>query len=366
MSPRSRHPRNRSLPDGLRERGGYFSWTSPIDGREKGLGRDKLKAIQWARAANVEVQRIRGDVSAAEWVRGTPSHSWKAWLDRYEKLLAERELAAKTRKLYATYLRRARAQWPDSTAVASISTAMVADALRAITDAGNRRTAQAYRTYLMDCFRCAIGQGWRADNPVSVTDGVKHKTARLRLTIEQFKSIYEDQRTLRWLRNAMALALVSGQRREDLLKARRSDIRDGHWWVEQGKTGNRIAIPLALRLDVFGMSLGEVLEQCRGTGILSHYLVHQTDRIGGTKLGSAIWPDTATARFSEAVRRLNVDVGQRSAPTFHEIRSLSKRLYDAQGGVNTQQLLGHKSASSATLYADSRGEWVKISMGGKS
>lgn len=35
---------------------------------------------------------------------------------------------------------------------------------------------------------------------------------------------------------------------------------------------------------------------------------------------------------------------------------------EQQDGVDTKQLLGHKSASAAALYGDSRGEWVRVSI----
>ncbi|EPP0180397.1 tyrosine-type recombinase/integrase, partial [Escherichia coli] len=49
-------------------------------------------------------------------------------------------------------------------------------------------------------------------------------------------------------------------------------------------------------------------------------------------------------------------------PTFHELRSLSARLYRNQiGDKFAQRLLGHKSDSMAARYRDSRGrEWDKI------
>lgn len=45
----------------------------------------------------------------------------------------------------------------------------------------------------------------------------------------------------------------------------------------------------------------------------------------------------------------------KGAPTFHEIRSLSKRLYDEQGNVDTKALLGHRTEKMGALYADPRG-----------
>jgi len=48
------------------------------------------------------------------------------------------------------------------------------------------------------------------------------------------------------------------------------------------------------------------------------------------------------------------------SPTFHEIRSLSGRLY-ADQGINAQALLGHKDTKTTSLYLDSRGtEWISV------
>ena len=139
MSPRRRSPRNAGLPDGLRVRDGYYSYTSPLDGREKGLGRDRAKAIIWARGANVEVQRIRGEVSPAQWVRAETARTWSAWLDTYSQMLAEREISTHTRAMYANLGRRARKQWPAEIAVEAIDTAMIADAIQGIAKTGKRR-----------------------------------------------------------------------------------------------------------------------------------------------------------------------------------------------------------------------------------
>lgn len=47
--------------------------------------------------------------------------------------------------------------------------------------------------------------------------------------------------------------------------------------------------------------------------------------------------------------------------SFHEQRSLSERLYEKQG-IDTQQLLGHKSAAMTELYHDEReDEWTFMS-----
>ena len=74
--------------------------------------------------------------------------------------------------------------------------------------------------------------------------------------------------------------------------------------------------------------------------------------------GSPIFADRASKAFMEA-RRLagipDVSADGKPAPTLHEVRSLSVRLYEAQGGVDTQALAGHSSADMTAVYADPRG-----------
>jgi integrase len=115
---------------------------------------------------------------------------------------------------------------------------------------------------------------------------------------------------------------------------------------------------------VVGLSLGDVVKQCRATGILSKSLVHQTKRVKGATLGKAIHPDMLTRVFSAEFAALGLSWGDKEPPTFHEIRSLSERLYKAQGNVNTQELLGHKDPRTTALYHDGRGEWVRVGFTG--
>ena len=47
--------------------------------------------------------------------------------------------------------------------------------------------------------------------------------------------------------------------------------------------------------------------------------------------------------------------------TFHEIRSLSERLYKEEFGAEfAQSILGHKNARTTERYDDLRGEWKVV------
>lgn len=68
-----------------------------------------------------------------------------------------------------------------------------------------------------------------------------------------------------------------------------------------------------------------------------------------------------TGAFAEARDRTGITWPEgKTPPTFHEIRSLSARLYDEQG-IDAQALLGHKSPDMTAVYRDVRGaEWIEV------
>lgn len=360
MAARRRDARRRNWPPNLYESRGYYSWRDPRDGRTYGLGRDKRSAFEQAVEANIHLAGMAGKARLLDRLNSEGDQTWGAWLDRHEKILAGRKLAENTRRSYKSMLARARRTFEACDAIDRITTKQIADALDALRDEGKQRQAQAFRSFLKDCFREAMAAGWIEKNPAEITKAERVEVKRARLTFEVFKQVY-DRTKLVWLKNAMALAIVSAQRREDIASALFADVRDGGWWCEQEKTGNKVFLPLDLRLEVFGMSLDDAIKQCRATGVLSRHLVHQTRPRGNSPPGQPIWIDTISRRFSDELAELAIDWGDSAPPTFHEIRSLSERLYAAQGNVDTQALLGHSDPRTTALYHDSRGaEWVRV------
>jgi integrase len=356
MAPRRRSEKRRNFPDNLYESGGYYSWKHPKTGKHFGLGRDRKYAFEEAIKANATVGDTRP--SLVERITGAVN-TWGDWCTEFEKKLAERESAANTNRTRKSQMNRLRKCFDESLAASKITTKDCADVLEGLKKEGKRRTAQAFRSFLIDCFDRMIAAGWRPDNPAAVTDEIKVKVNRARLPFVVFMRVYK-QTEYRWLRNAMALSLVSGQGREECAYAEFSDVNDGCWWSERGKTGARIILPLELRLERFGMSLDDVVRQCRTTGIVSKFLVHQTERAKGAKLGKKMHVAKLTRQFSAEIRALNMDWEGKKHPTFHEIRSLSSRLYKEQGNVNPQELLGHKDPRTTAIYTDGRGEWVRV------
>jgi integrase len=340
----------------LRGRDGYYSWRDPESGREYGLGRNRRAAIKEALQANAHLAGRR--VSLVERLTGA-ANTWAEWCDEFEKVLAERDTKPNTRRTRKSQLGRLRRSFPAEAAAGRIDTRDCSKVLDELKTAGKFRTAQAFRSFLVDCFDRMVAKGWRKDNPARVLDEVKVRVTRARLSLDVFLQLYKATE-VRWLRNTMALMIVSGQDRSDCCRAMFTDLREGCWWNERGKTGARIILPLDIRLDAFGMSLDDVVRQCRSTGILSKHLVHQTERSKGATLGKKMHVDKVTRVFSAELNKLGLDWGGKKAPTLYEVRSLSARLYKAEGRVNPQELLGHKDPATTAIYTDGRGEWVRV------
>jgi len=220
--------------------------------------------------------------------------------------------------------------------------------------AGKHRSAQALRSRLMAV--CNRGQqlGWLDFNPVEPTKKPKAKTMRQRLTLDQFKRILAAApQVADWLPGAMLVALLSGMDRDTLAGLERKAVGSEVLTIHRAKTGAWVEIPLRLRMDEMGMTLSEALATCRST-VVSRYVVHhrRTYR-ADVKAGSAVHVNRISKAFKEA--RELAGITEDDAPTFHEIRSLSKRIYMAQGNVDTKALLGHTTEKTAAIYADPRG-----------
>ncbi|ANS42417.1 hypothetical protein Q5A_009785 [Serratia inhibens PRI-2C] len=157
---------------------------------------------------------------------------------------------------------------------------------------------------------------------------------------------------------AMDLALVTGQRREDLTQMQFDHVVDSRLQVEQGKTGALISLPLDLELKCVGLRLGTVIDRCR--------LVSTTEFLlsAGIRKNSpdgSLHPDGLTKKFVAARKASGLDF-EESPPTFHEIRSLAGRLYEKERGRDfAQKLLGHTSEMMTLKYLNTRGkEYVML------
>lgn len=289
------------------------------------------------------------------------------WLPVYRGILGQRGYKAQTVRNRSAAIKHVERIW-GSIPVAELKPHRIAADIRREFLPDHSSAACRVLGELRDCYVEAIANGWAENNPASHVKPPRHKVLRQRLKFETWQQMRELARTSpqRWLESLLLLALVTGQRRADLAKMRFDDVVDGHLRVVQQKEagkgyGARVAIPLTLRLDAIGMTVGDVIEHCRGSAKPGPTLLRKAG-------GGPIELSSLSARFAECIQTVlgDGDPGAHRRPSLHEVRSLAARLYTAQGLRDVQTLLGHKNSEMTDLYRDDRGlsasEWKTVEL----
>lgn len=351
----------------------YWQYKHPISGKFHSLGTNKDEAKQIASEANniIAEQRTRQILSVNEKIaRMRESREFitvTIWLDRYLEIQQERlessEIkinSVKQKKKPVELLR----QHSGMLYLKDVTALEIAEIIDAVKAEGHNRMAQVIRMVLVDVFKEAQHAGHVPPgyNPAQATKQPHNRVARQRLSLEEWKAIYSAaEQCPPYLQCAMLLAIVTGQRIGDISKMKFSDIWDDMLHVTQEKTGMRLAIPLDLKCEAINMSLREVISTCCDH-VLSKYLVHFRHTTSQATRGDRVSANTITTTFKKARNKSGLIWEERTAPTFHEQRSLSGRLYREQG-IETRKLLGHKSQRMTDKYNDDRGkEWMVIAV----
>lgn len=340
----------------------YWRYKHPITGKFHALGTNEAEAIAIATEANTRLaeQRTRQILAISEITTST-------WLDRYQAIQNDRlksgdiKLNTYKQKAKPVSLLRERAGLK---LISAVDVRDIAQLLDEYIAAGQPRMAQVVRSVLIDVFKEAqhYGEVPPGYNPALATKQPRRKITRQRLSLEEWKKIFDiADASHRYMGNAMLLALVTGQRLGDISRMKFSDIWDDHLHVVQEKTGSKIAIPLSLRLNAINWSLRDVVARCRDYAV-SPYLVHFFRSTSQAERGAQVKSNTLTMNFSKARDLAEINWGEGSPATFHEQRSLSERLYKEQG-LDTQKLLGHKTQQQTDRYHDDRGKgWSKVAL----
>jgi hypothetical protein len=340
MSPARRSRRKEQWPRGLYEpRPGYYVFRTP-DGRTLPIGRVPLPvARNEALAANAKlaeqkpglVERLSGaSNTVAQLLEKMQSPTAKSTGRYYDSL--DRVIVAGIGAVPCGQL--------DVRACAELLEAIEAPSM-----------VKAVRSRLSSVCKRGMQLGWMESNPAEVTAAPKYRVQRGRLTLDAFMAIYaKAPEVSEWLQQAMRLAIVTAADRSTIASMERKGLTAESLTFTRQKTGAAVQVPLYLRLDAVGWSLADVTGH--RTGVVSRFLLHHVNPWANAPAGSRVHVDSITNAFT-AARRL-AGIHDDRAPTFHEIRSLSKRLYEAQGGVDTRALLGHRSEAVAALYADPR------------
>ena len=201
---------------------------------------------------------------------------------------------------------------------------------------------------LRDIFREAYARGWNNKNPTDPIKCPKVIVKRSRMTLSEFKKILTEAEKTgnKIMHDAMTLALVTGQRRSDIAEMKKSNVKRNYLLVDQYKTGAKIALPIKLECKKIGTSLRDIIESADNDFLVS-------------RNNEKIKLDDITRQFSRLRDRVfNRNYWDGTPTTFHEIRSLSERLYREQR-IDTMTLLGHKSQQMTDKYNDNRGREYK-------
>lgn len=349
----------------------YWRYKHPITGKFHSLGTDEAEATAIAIEANKRLaeQQTRQIMAITDRIstNSGKSISTNTWLERYWKIQQERLKSGDIKENTIKQKAKPVSLLKERVGMKLISAVNVRDVAQILDEylaEGQPRMAQVIRSVLIDVFKEAqhAGEVPPGYNPALATKQPRRKITRQRLTLEEWQKIFDiADENHKYMGNAMLLAIVTGQRLGDISRMKFSDIWDDHLHVEQEKTGSKIAIPLALRCNAINWSLRDVISRCRDYAV-SPYLVHFFRTTSQAERGAQVKPRTLTMNFSKARDSADIDRGQGTPATFHEQRSLSERLYKAQG-INTKDLLGHKTQQQTDRYHDDRGKgWTTVAL----
>jgi integrase len=313
-----RRTTNKDLPRGLQLKDGrYYHVTTVAPRKWTPLGRDRAKALlAWAR-----LEGEQPDLSVT---------TFAAIAMRYEREVIPTK-ARRTQQDNLKELERLRAVF-GRVQIAAIKPHHV----RAYLDKrGEQAKARANRekALLSHVFNKAREWGYTdAPNPCQGVKGFKEAGRDRYVTDAEFRAVWEkaDQT----LRDAMDLALLTGQRPADVLKIQRADIHDGALWIVQNKTGVKRAIELT-------GELAQLIERINGRPYVrrSAYLIQDTD---GKPLGTF----AMRSRFDKARRKAGVSF------QFRDIRA--KAATDTGDLAHSQKLLGHRNRDMTEHYVRQR------------
>lgn len=191
-----------------------------------------------------------------------------------------------------------------------------------------------------------------------------NRKTRRQLDVEGYKLIYAQGTPV--LQLAMDCSLVTLQARREVCNFQHPDFRDGFLFVIRDKTAADsamafIKIRLTPELEALQARSRQLVDR-KGNAIASPYLIHRRpDRMqrrwtAGKPHWSYVNEDYITQLFADArdkVARFK-ELPERERPSFHEIRGLGGRLYQAKGVAKEaiQALMTHSSPKTTAIYLE--------------
>lgn len=315
---------NKELPRGLHLKGGrYYHVTSTTPRKWTPLGSDRLQAlVGWARIEGAEPDPSARtfEVIAARYLREVIPG--KAQRTQRDNLIELDRLNAVFGKVL----------------IESIKPFHVRQYLDVRGQTAKAR-ANREKALLSHLFNKAREWGYTdAPNPCQGVKGFTEAGRDRYVTDAEFKAVWAKAHET--VRDAMDIALLTGQRPADVLKIKREDIRDGALWITQNKTGAKRAI------EITG-ELRQVIERIndRKRDRYSAFLIQDDN-------GKPLSPLALRSRFDKARKAASVSF------QFRDIRA--KTASDTGDLGHSQRLLGHKNRDMTEHYVRERvGQRVK-------
>lgn len=175
-------------------------------------------------------------------------------------------------------------------------------------------------------------------NPCQGVKGFKETGRDRYITDDEFAKVKEQAHFT--VVDAMDLALLTGQRPADVLKLKRTDIRDGALWIVQNKTSARLGIEVTGELAAV---IARIVTRPRKA--ISSFLIQDEN-------GQPLTQGALRSRFDKARTLAKVDF------QFRDIRG--KAATDTGNLAHSQKLLGHKNRDMTEHYVKARmGERVR-------
>jgi len=302
--PRPRTGKNRNLPDNLYPNGKYWQYRNPITGKKTSINKPLAEAIKLAKLANAKLAPLMTDDGALlQLLTGEQAPTVKSLLERFEtEWLPERKLAESTLKETRIKLERYRADL-GARMVGQLDVLAMAEYL----DQFQNNAYTKHRGLWIQIYAFAVAKGLAERNCAELTLQKKEQEkVRQRHTVEGVQKILDAETTPPWLKRAIRLALLSLQRREDLVTWERPavDMSRNVIRVSPGKTEN-YDTPIHLEIEM-GADLRAVVQECLKEPIASPYLIcyrpkaRKREQIEAKLHWSAVTDDYLTKEFRKA------------------------------------------------------------------
>jgi integrase len=354
MPPRRRI--KKGLEPNLYENNGYFKYRHPLTRKERGMGKDKKKAVAAARQLNAMlmdgqdlIERVLGSFNT--------NHTLTYVIDRYiDEYLPSKELKSSSKDAEIGRLNRLKKDLGQET-LDKFSVRFCAEYL----DENFMRTPYVkYRGTLKSLFEFSKRKGlYSGENPIDATEKKTrqaNKKFRQRMTLDQYLSLRKA--SPEWLQNAMDFSLLTLQGLNEVVNAKfeHIDRETNRLRIIRKKTDKHDWA--FLELDI-SPDFEDILNRSASSGIKSPFIIHHRPKRKNPDNTKEHWTQILPNYLGSELRRIRDSLEiftimpKEHRPTFHEIRALGAHLYDKHGFSDkeyVQPLMAHSDVEMTKHY----------------